>query len=343
MWWACYPKILESFDPFSLSSSELRRICQQPWCVTEKVHGANFSLIIEGEEVYAAKRSTLLLPGERFFDHDRLMPALSEPARMLSARLRAEDPSVEKVQLHGELCGGVYPHPEVTPIPEIGPIQTGVYYCPEIRWVIFDIYLSRASGGGFLPYDETCRWAASVNLFALPPLKIGPYAEVAAYSLPFPSTLPRQWGFPSLAEPNWAEGVVLKPMRSISLPTVKGPRRLIIKRKHPAFEEDKRYHQAQPWGTGIIDPDEFERWVTSMITLPRLHATISKLGRSTSQEVMNVTLAEDAWEDIEMRYGGYLSSLDSESAAWLQALLEEAASELVHRHYTATPSSRATT
>lgn len=52
---------------------------------------------------------------------------------------------------------------------------------------------------------------------------------------------------PPLQKVNKAEGIVIKPIKSIYIETRKGKIRPIIKNKIPEFAEDSRYHQAQKW------------------------------------------------------------------------------------------------
>lgn len=47
---------------------------------------------------------------------------------------------------YGELFGGKYPHPDVAAHPDVRPIQSGVYYCPDLRFAAFDVAWSRDGG-----------------------------------------------------------------------------------------------------------------------------------------------------------------------------------------------------
>lgn len=134
-----YDRIAEKPEKWQLDEAGYRALRRVDWVVTEKIHGANFCLITNGREVKCAKRKGLLEEGEDFFGHLGILDALSEKTRRAFSLLKAELSRLEVIYLYGEIFGGSYPHPEVTPIPSVSPVQTGVYYCPGIEFSAFDI------------------------------------------------------------------------------------------------------------------------------------------------------------------------------------------------------------
>jgi hypothetical protein len=64
--WIPYSKIPYKIPP------EITNKKKEKWIVTEKIHGANFSVFYDGCEVYFAKRTRILSPDEAFYQYQRL-------------------------------------------------------------------------------------------------------------------------------------------------------------------------------------------------------------------------------------------------------------------------------
>jgi len=43
--------------------------------------------------------------------------------------------------VYGELYGGAYPHPSVFAVPDLIPVQRGVWYSPQLSFLAFDLLL----------------------------------------------------------------------------------------------------------------------------------------------------------------------------------------------------------
>lgn len=122
---------------------------------------------------------------------------------------------------------------------------------------------------------------------AAKPLFIGKYEEATAYNPEFESTIPAILNLPQLQQVNKAEGVVIKPVKTIYVETRKDKIRPIIKKKIPEFAEDSRYHQAQKWiyynrftkNQQLSFEDELSQEMLALVTPTRLNSVISKLGR----------------------------------------------------------------
>jgi Rnl2 family RNA ligase len=171
------------------------------WVELEKIHGAQLVIDIDEDGVRFGKRKGWLQEDEPFFGWQLLRGSLREATREAYGRVGAA-----RLVLYGELFGGGYPHPEV---PDRGliPVQTGVWYAPDLRWVLFE---ARAIDG---EKDEFLSWSESSTLRLLtPPLLLrGRKVEVDALPERFPSRVAAALGLPSLGEGNLAEGLVLKP------------------------------------------------------------------------------------------------------------------------------------
>ena len=96
------------------------------WCVTEKVHGANFSIHFDGGKLRCAKRKGFLDENEDFFGHFGILTRLR--SSLVSMARDIMELKVEKVIIYGELCGGKYPHPDVKEVAYTRPVQVGVWH-----------------------------------------------------------------------------------------------------------------------------------------------------------------------------------------------------------------------
>ncbi|MEO1373441.1 MAG: RNA ligase family protein, partial [Cyanobacteria bacterium J06635_10] len=134
-----YEKIPENPNQWNLTLEDYRNFKKTDWVVTEKIHGANFGIVTDGWEVRFAKRKEFLNSEDNFFGYQLLQDKLILQAKEIFKILQVERINLQKVLIYGELFGGEYPHPEVTPIPRVQAIQTGVYYSPRIEYCAFDI------------------------------------------------------------------------------------------------------------------------------------------------------------------------------------------------------------
>jgi hypothetical protein len=144
--------------------------------------------------------------------------------------------------------------------------------------------------------------------------------------------------------PNDAEGFVLRPTESILIPSPKGPIRPLLKRKHRAFEEDARYHQAQRWpapSTQYTRPNEkehasFEQRITELTTLQRAQNAISKIGRPRNPDdprraQIETLLQEDILTTLREEHSARWDGLSSQTQHKLLIFLrEQARATLTH-------------
>jgi len=255
--------------------------------VTEKLHGANFSLVISAEEQVAfASSSGILAENDPFFGFRSqvLDASLAPKARALRAGLveagaAAADASVI---VYGELCGGQYEHPDVPAVRGARPVQNGVWYSPGLIFVGFDVLVT-GNGSRFLDFSQAREQALRAGLRFAEPLHTGSLASCVDFDFRFNSRLPALLGLPPLEKPNHAEGVVIRPQTE---PTKAG--RQLLKRKIPEFSE-KQYRlddwrinrQAGGGGGGCAaDAESMLRFeMLACLTSQRVDAAVSKLGR----------------------------------------------------------------
>lgn len=281
-----YEKIADSVARWQLDEAGTRLLEKTQWVVTEKVHGANFCFVTDGQIIRCAKRKRFLAPEEHFFNYQSVLQRLTSQIKEAFGLVKRTHPHTERIAIYGELFGGGYPHPNVKAEPSVQPIQTGVYYCPSIDFYAFDIVIEGEQHRGltrrYLDYDLAHTIFEQSGLFHATPLFVGKFQPACAYPIGFESTIPARLGLPPL-ENNKAEGIIIKPLTTIYLETKKGRIRPILKKKIPDFAEDKRFHQARKWSEqqkqASDDSLSLLKWeIFNLITENRLHNAISKIG-----------------------------------------------------------------
>jgi Rnl2 family RNA ligase len=333
-----YEKIVERPEQWGLDAAGYRALKKSPWVVTEKIHGANFALIGEGTQVRCAKRKALLAEGEDFFGHTALLPRLVPAVHWLSTEVRTRHPDTVRVTLYGELFGGAYPHPEVAPVPGVQAVQTGVYYSPRIEFCAFDLAWEDARGARhYLDYDVLRSLCEAVKVLVAQPLFIGRYEEALEYPTGFESHMPGWLGLPPLPG-NKAEGIVLKPVKDLWVPTAKGHVRPVLKHKIAEFAEDTRFHGATKWTPKAAEGawlslEDLRGLATAFANEARLASAVSKLGPPPSEhspeaEALVVLLAEDILAQLHEDAGDSLRALAPEPRAALEAHVRQEAEDL---------------
>lgn len=342
--WISYEKIAESPDQWHLDEAQFRVLEKTRWVVTEKIHGAHFCVVTDGSALTAASRKHLLAPGESFFEYQRVLKRLQAQIYQLFALARSLYPQLTWLSIYGELFGGGYPHPEVVPVAGLQPIQTGVYYAPDIEFCAFDLAIAGEQlPATYLDYDQAVALCQSAGLLYAVPLLIASYQEALSYPIEFPSTIPASLGLPPLPQDNKAEGVVIKPLKALTIPTRKGPIRPIFKRKIAAFAEDRRFHLAQKWSRPVsaFQPSHLDllTWeALNHLTENRLRSAISKLGYrgthepSRSHQLFHLLIA-DVLEQLEMSQPDLLVMLSPAEKRELRAALEQEARPLLKRFF----------
>lgn len=291
-----YHKIEEDFKRFNLSVEDNRLLNKIDWVVTEKIHGANFSVITNGNYIRYTKRKELLEDQDDFFGYKQPLQKLELNFLALYEQIQKDFPQVTQISIYGELFGGGYPHAAISPNSEVSLVQSGIYYSPHIEFMVFDIFLIQPEKELFLNYHTVIKYCQQFGIAYCLPLHIGKLAEALNFNYDFQSTIPKILGLPQLEIPNKAEGIVIKPVEDIWITTDKGPIRPIIKRKIKEFSEEM-YTQSYQEG-------DIKQKVLSLINKNRLNNAISKIGKvakndKTSLIKINQYLLEDIEEEIK--------------------------------------------
>ncbi|CAG8756824.1 6393_t:CDS:2, partial [Acaulospora morrowiae] len=266
----------------------LLNVCD--WVVTEKIHGSNFSFQTNGKQVRCASRSKPLEETEEFFGFQTVLKKYRENLLSLweimnSRGLIQESNQTNAVQeekviiVYGELFGGKYSHPDVKPVPNAVIVQFGIEYCPQNEFMAFDIF----DGKDYLEYDTMIEMLEESRLPYLKPLFRGTFDEAYNYNPEFTTTVPTILGLPPLPFQNKAEGVILKPTKTLRVKAKIRQTRVVLKIKTSDFTErvrsSKRQHKKDQKKVFPHGPlDELSEEFKCFVNFNRFANVISKHG-----------------------------------------------------------------
>ncbi|MFT5682575.1 MAG: Rnl2 family RNA ligase [Myxococcota bacterium] len=327
-----YDKIPASTTRWDADAATMRRLTKLRWVATEKIHGASFCFVLDANDIRCASRRSLIEADDAFFGYAAVRARYAERLTLLHRSLSASWPDCERFLVYGELFGGHYPHPDVPPTAGVQAVQTGVWYCPEVDFSAFDV--ARVCDGAriWLPVSEALDRLRDAGVPFCEPLLIGPLGDMMAMSVEFTTKVPGDKNLPPLPD-NLAEGIVIKPMSAFVLETGKAPIRPVIKRKHPRFDEDDRFHAATRWSKPVVPLgnalDTLEWAVMRRANANRIASARSKLGPQASDAAMSEEVCGDVWVDVIEENPAAVAGLSGEDRALLDAVLCEEVAALL--------------
>lgn len=300
-----YNSIENSYRTKFLESIAAHPCYNEEWCVTEKIHGANFSftLIQNGYEVEIkpARRNGFMTLEEtkNFYKSTRVVSETMNEMKRLFEALKKENKNVTETIVYGELFGGG----------DYGNlkgqetcIQKGVYYGPNHNFCVFDIYVNEE----FLPYDKVCELCQQLNILYAKILFQGELKACLEWSSTHNAdvtTIPEILGLGNLSN-NIREGHVIKPIKSAFMPAGD---RIILKDKNSKFSEvaaassDTRRKETKVAEESPLLNKYIERSLL-YVTKQRYDNLVSKHGPITEKKQIHKysgLLVQDALEDFE--------------------------------------------
>jgi Rnl2 family RNA ligase len=299
-----YGKIEETSKNWQLEKSDLTAFKRTQWVVTEKVHGANFCFLCDNTgQVRCGKRKELLSSTEDFFGYRKLLNTITPKVLVMYDYIKNVYANLTHLYVFGELFGGKYPHTDVESVPNTFPVQTGIWYCPDINFYTFDMAIIENDKQIYLDFELVLKACHEADLMCAAPLFVGKYEQALDYELGFDSVLPAKFGLPAIAN-NKAEGIVIKPMKEILVKTNKGQVRAIVKKKIEEFSEAK-YNLAEkkPNSSEIPQIDLIRFEVDALITENRLNNALSKTGN------VDTANRQQMLELLDMYIGDVIESL----------------------------------
>ncbi|GGV89112.1 hypothetical protein GCM10015535_42050 [Streptomyces gelaticus] len=302
-----YPKI-SARERLGLSGA-------REWIAAEKVHGAHFAVVCDDTGAHPAKRRELL--GDEalddFFGVSRIWPTLSVAAARFASATRSAWGEAAVVTIYGELAGGRYPHPDVPGVAGTEPVQTGVWYAPNLDWLPFDASVENDEGRWWISDRALRESAAAAGLTCVPVVAYGALNRLQELPCAFPTKVPALFGLPELVD-NLAEGYVLKPAGEWQ---EVGPAgigiRPVVKVKQKAFAEDERFDGARPYLAPPQGAAGVPAWLlvqaSALLTPARAAAAVSKLGPHAPADAVAEEITRDVTEELSEALGGMEESL----------------------------------
>lgn len=277
----------------------------QLFCLSEKVHGANFTFMIHEKDSQLqfemAKRTSKLSKDNDFFKHavnhikqkyekksfelfNHLKENLQEECTFYENIGIKKTHTLQSVYIYGELFGGYYPHEKVKNNGHtFSKIQDGVYYTNENDFYAFDLVLMLSNEKGKV--DEL--WLCPQHMEKLFPMfgfdvyaksiHIGSVSQMMKIDYHVNTTIPQTF-YPHLPplEKNTCEGMVMRPYNVSRLN--KSP--MIFKLKNPKFVEKTTTPKKKSSKTYDVSIDKYILdQVDCFINENRLSAAVSKIGK----------------------------------------------------------------
>lgn len=205
---------------------------KEEWCITEKIHGSNFSFSTDGKEVIAGKRTSFLKTKQErdfFMNCDYIYELYRE--RVIKAFNLL---NVNHITIYGELFGGYYECAGVSKLKQFPTVQKGVHYSPKHHFFAYDIYVHDTNS--YLPYLEVIRVLQEAGIPYLEILYRGSLTECLVWSEKHcedQTTIPEKFGLPEIKD-NVREGHVLKPIIPLRFPNGES---VVLKHKNDRFKE----------------------------------------------------------------------------------------------------------
>jgi Rnl2 family RNA ligase len=297
------------FRPFLKMSARGAGTTGGTWVATEKIHGANFVVGATADGVWFGKRKAWLEASEPFFGWQLIAKELAAAAREVFRAIGAP-----QVVMYGELFGGGYPHADVATVPALQPVQTGVWYAPDVRWAPFDMLVAADDehDGELLAFSDVEALAADAGLVTPPVVGRGRLADLEALPVRAPTRVPAALGLPPLDD-NIGEGLVLK--QDVRAAPADRP---IVKRKIAEMDE-ARFDESAAWQPGDVGEDVLATWAARMVNPARIASARSKVGEHAAQIADEIVL--DVLVDLEAAFPTAWRAIDDAAQDRLAAIV----------------------
>ena len=279
-----------TYSKIPKNQSDDTRTAGGTWVALEKLHGAHFVVAVKGHDVRFGKRKEWLASDTPFFGWQLIADEIRTRILNMSRIIGAPE-----FVAYGELIGGAYPHPNVAVVPGLSAVQTGIWYAPDLHWVVFDILIATSDEdeGVFLAHNEVEALAHQVGCLVPPLVRRGRRTELESVPIRAQTRFPPLLGLPAIDD-NIAEGVILKP--DIRLAPSERP---VIKRKITEFD-DAKFDESAAWSPGHLSLEELFDWVERLVNPARFQSARSKVGEERGAVLDEVVL--DVAIDLELAF-----------------------------------------
>lgn len=293
-----------------IDNVELKVPDDQKWIATEKIHGANFSIWFNGDELQLAKRTGFIEDGDKFFNYQQAIT--NQLLEDIEAMYMALDKSAQLsfgdvLVIDGELYGQ--------------GVQRGVEYCDDQRFVAFGMRINNEAHPTGLSLDLMDSYGIPI----VPILHRGTMRELIEMNNVFDSVLAKNNGIDK--SPNIAEGFVISTCNTFHyLPSGSS---CVIKSKNDKFSESAPKARKAKVKAELTDGQEhILSELNRHITDNRLKNVLSKIGVPTQKDFGKVMglLTKDCVEE----YNKENDSNITKDEAWI--IIKNPLNKLVSTH-----------
>lgn len=277
--------------------------------VTEKIHGANFSIHSrDGVEIRYAKRNNFLEDGN-FFNFQEVVARHKTGIQGLTKQLH--EGGLKYAIIYGELCGGSYDG--VPKNPRAKRVQKEVQYSSNNEFIVFDIAFFDDNKLFYLDQVQVEELCNEHKLNCVRHEYIGTLSGCIAYAennLTRNSVIPEMFGLPPLPL-NPIEGFVIKQMTG---GTQEADSRIAFKVKAPKFRERNVRQDKTPKENNFLDYS----LVQDHLNINRFNSATSKYGEYTIKDFGNILqlIAEDIATEASIPNSKQLKAI---VAQWMKA------------------------
>lgn len=276
-----YPSITNHYQTEFIERIKLEGKDGGKWIATEKLHGANFSMWVNATQTRIAKRKGLLgedgKGGDGFFHVNNILSELKEKARKVYRYLnvRSGKPKLRTIAIYGELFGGHYPHPKVLDNPRYKKVQEGVWYSPDLQFMVYDIKIDDT----FVSFGFVHELCMVAGFLSVPQISSGTFEEMLELRNDYSSVVHQEWHLPKI-KGNIMEGIVIRPVNNHYL---KRGERVMIKSKNRKFSETRDRKPREIIKLCKVGKEMINK-AMPMITGNRYDAVVSKIGDVTPKD-----------------------------------------------------------
>lgn len=279
------------------------------YVIENKVDGSNLQCSIDENEEFRFGSRTQEYPKyadfmncSSVFLKEQIESKLQKMKHIIYEKFKDKIPEKFVLTVYGELCGGMYRHPDVEKVKGANKIQGRVDYHPDNKWIPFDIAVRDLDGKTLilLDQDDVVKVCSEVGLPYPLILFRGTLDECLKYPVEFIDPTGNYfWNLPVI-ENNYSEGVVIKPNKAL---WKRNSERVILKNKGSKFKEriSKQKEKKE-----ILPLTELEqKWyniVEEYITESRLMSVLSKIDTTKLNDKMFGLILgsflKDMWKDF---------------------------------------------
>lgn len=270
----------------------------EPWYVSEKIHGANCQIAVTEDGVEIGGRNEVT-------DNELWHKVISQYANKAKALFHST--FAERIILFGEFFGGAYPHQDVPRDKNAKKVQKGVWYSPHNHVMFFDLFIEPTYEPAYYVSVPPLRYL--LNYFGIPVVSFKRFLsldEALAYPNDEVSEIYKNFDLPEI-EGNIREGVVIRPEKDLWI----GQSRVIIKNKNDKFKE--AWKERRP----VVDPRELtEKQIEAIedmlryVTENRIINILSHYGADLSVKLLG-QLIRDTNKEVQEEFEKYNNIFNS--------------------------------